>query len=81
MIAEDWLAGASEHAGSWWDHWSKWYAQHGAGEVPAPKNPRQRAASRGRSRTRPLRSPEMSKPHVEFVEVDGVNLRVATQTR
>jgi len=35
--AETWLAGASEHTGSWWDHWSKWYAQHGAGEVPAPK--------------------------------------------
>jgi polyhydroxyalkanoate synthase len=34
---ETWLSGASEHAGSWWDHWSKWYAQHGAGEVPAPK--------------------------------------------
>jgi polyhydroxyalkanoate synthase len=34
--AETWLAGASEHTGSWWDHWSKWYAQHGAGEVPAP---------------------------------------------
>jgi len=37
--AETWLAGASEHAGSWWEHWSKWYAQHGAGEVPAPKFP------------------------------------------
>ena len=36
--AETWLAGASEHTGSWWDHWSKWYAQHGAGEVPAPKS-------------------------------------------
>jgi len=35
--AETWLAGASEHAGSWWEHWSKWYAQHGAGEVPAPQ--------------------------------------------
>jgi polyhydroxyalkanoate synthase len=35
--AESWLSGASEHAGSWWDHWSKWYAQHGAGEVPAPQ--------------------------------------------
>jgi len=35
--ADTWLAGASEHSGSWWDHWSKWYAQHGAGEVPAPK--------------------------------------------
>jgi polyhydroxyalkanoate synthase len=36
--AETWLAGASEHSGSWWDHWSKWYAQHGEGEVPAPKS-------------------------------------------
>ncbi len=35
--AETWLAGASEHAGSWWEHWSKWYAQHGAGEVSAPQ--------------------------------------------
>ena len=35
--AETWLASASEHAGSWWSHWSVWYAQHGAGEVPAPK--------------------------------------------
>jgi polyhydroxyalkanoate synthase len=35
--AEAWLAGASEHAGSWWEHWSRWYAQHGGGEVPAPE--------------------------------------------
>jgi polyhydroxyalkanoate synthase len=35
--AEAWLAGASEHSGSWWDHWSRWYAQHGDGEVPAPR--------------------------------------------
>jgi polyhydroxyalkanoate synthase len=35
--AEAWLAGASEHAGSWWDHWARWYATHGAGEVPAPR--------------------------------------------
>src|SRR5688500_4293662 len=34
---ETWLAGATEHAGSWWDHWSGWYARHGAGEVPAPQ--------------------------------------------
>jgi polyhydroxyalkanoate synthase len=33
---EDWLAGATERAGSWWDHWSEWYRQHGGGEVPAP---------------------------------------------
>ena len=35
--AETWLASASEHNGSWWGHWSEWYRQHGAGEVPAPK--------------------------------------------
>jgi len=34
--AEDWLSGASEHPGSWWDHWAAWYRQHGGGEVPAP---------------------------------------------
>ena len=33
---EDWLAGASEHAGSWWTHWAAWYRTHGGGEVPAP---------------------------------------------
>ncbi len=33
---EAWLAGASEHAGSWWDHWREWYRQHGDGERPAP---------------------------------------------
>ncbi len=33
---EDWLAGASEHAGSWWTHWAGWYRTHGGGEVPAP---------------------------------------------
>jgi polyhydroxyalkanoate synthase len=35
--AEAWLAGATEHGGSWWDHWSAWYAGHGAGELPAPQ--------------------------------------------
>jgi polyhydroxyalkanoate synthase subunit PhaC len=34
---ETWLKSATEHPGSWWDHWSRWYAQHGAGEVAAPK--------------------------------------------
>ena len=35
--AEAWRAGATEHAGSWWEHWKDWYRQHGGGEVPAPK--------------------------------------------
>ena len=34
---ETWLAGATERPGSWWDHWSEWYREHGDGEVPAPK--------------------------------------------
>ena len=32
---EDWLAGATQHAGSWWDHWAGWYRGHGGGEVSA----------------------------------------------
>jgi polyhydroxyalkanoate synthase subunit PhaC len=36
---ETWLAGASEHAGSWWEHWSQWYRQHGDGQVRAPQAP------------------------------------------
>ncbi len=36
---EAWLAGAQEHAGSWWSHWSEWYRQHGGGEVAAPASP------------------------------------------
>lgn len=34
--AEEWLAGATEHAGSWWEHWAGWYRGHGGGEVDAP---------------------------------------------
>jgi poly[(R)-3-hydroxyalkanoate] polymerase subunit PhaC len=34
--AEDWLAGATEHGGSWWTHWAAWYRGHGGGEVRAP---------------------------------------------
>jgi len=37
--AEQWLAGASEHAGSWWTHWAAWYHGHGGGQVAAPASP------------------------------------------
>ena len=34
--ADDWLAGAASHAGSWWPHWYRWLAQHKGGERAAP---------------------------------------------
>ncbi len=33
---EDWLAGAEEHAGSWWDDWVEWVAPLAGSKVPAP---------------------------------------------
>ena len=37
--AEDWLAGAAEHAGSWWPHWMNWLRQFGGKERAAPAKP------------------------------------------
>jgi len=33
--ADEWLGGAEEHKGSWWNHWATWMAPHGGGKVPA----------------------------------------------
>jgi polyhydroxyalkanoate synthase len=33
---EEWLAGATEHAGSWWDHWATWLKPHAGRLVNAP---------------------------------------------
>jgi polyhydroxyalkanoate synthase len=33
--AEDWFAGATRHAGSWWPDWAAWLAEHGGGRVAA----------------------------------------------
>ena len=35
--ADTWLAGATEHPGSWWTPWSKWLKPHGGKLVPAPR--------------------------------------------
>jgi polyhydroxyalkanoate synthase len=37
--AEDWLAGATEHPGSWWTAWSDWLKPQGGKLVNAPKAP------------------------------------------
>ena len=34
--ADEWLAKATRHEGSWWPHWTGWLARHGSGkQVPA----------------------------------------------
>jgi polyhydroxyalkanoate synthase len=38
-VAEQWMAGATEHAGSWWTDWSAWLAAHAGALKPAPKTP------------------------------------------
>ena len=35
--AEAWLAGATEHAGSWWPLWAEWLLERSGGEAAAPK--------------------------------------------
>ena len=37
--AEQWLDGATEHAGSWWPEWAAFLAQHGGPSVKAPAKP------------------------------------------
>ena len=33
----DWLAGATEHAGSWWTDWAAWLQSHAGKQIAAPK--------------------------------------------
>jgi polyhydroxyalkanoate synthase len=33
----DWLAGATEHAGSWWADWAAWLQSHAGKQIAAPK--------------------------------------------
>jgi polyhydroxyalkanoate synthase len=37
--ADDWLARAARHPGSWWPHWAAWLATHGGAMKPAPRTP------------------------------------------
>jgi len=34
---DDWLKGATEHAGSWWPDWSGWLKEHAGKQIAAPK--------------------------------------------
>jgi polyhydroxyalkanoate synthase len=38
-LADEWLAGATEHPGSWWADWDRWLAAHGGGTIRAPARP------------------------------------------
>ena len=33
---DEWVRGAAENKGTWWDHWIKWLAARSGGERPAP---------------------------------------------
>ena len=35
--AEDWLAAAQRHEGSWWEHWVGWLAERSGGHSEAPE--------------------------------------------
>jgi len=37
--AEDWLAGAREHSGSWWNNWNTWAARHAGPQNQPPRDP------------------------------------------
>jgi polyhydroxyalkanoate synthase len=46
--ADAWLAGAQQHAGSWWEHWRTWLTARSAGRKRAssrPGNRRYRASA------------------------------------
>lgn len=34
---KDWIAGATETPGSWWDDWAGWLAEHAGKQIAAPK--------------------------------------------
>jgi polyhydroxyalkanoate synthase len=41
--ADEWMAGANQHEGSWWPEWSEWLKERSGDEKPAPKKLGQKA--------------------------------------
>ena len=37
--AQEWLAGTSEHPGSWWPEWTEWIKSHAGKQIAAPRTP------------------------------------------
>jgi polyhydroxyalkanoate synthase len=37
VALDKWMAGATQHPGSWWPHWLDWLKQHDKKRVPARK--------------------------------------------
>ena len=52
---EQWLEGATEHAGSWWTDWSHWLKAHAGKQIAAPKTYGRAPSSRPSSQLRQLR--------------------------
>lgn len=36
VSADEWLDGAEQHAGSWWDHWTVWLGERSGKKIAAP---------------------------------------------
>jgi len=36
--AEDWLAHAERHEGSWWEHWADWLGERSGEQIAAPQS-------------------------------------------
>jgi polyhydroxyalkanoate synthase len=51
--ADEWLAGATTHPGTWWDHWAQWTHARSGGLRPAPVTSGS-SATVGSERHRPL---------------------------
>ena len=52
---DEWAKGATEHKGTWWDHWLEWIAARSGNERPAPKTVGSELVQSRRTSPRPVR--------------------------